>query len=294
MYISLISKTDILLQAIIQGFSTSLSGSPLGMEVDVRKFSPRSWNVRFASCPSTPIMNQRKRRTTSTTPKRIQFLTPDEIDGDDDDHSNKNYKKDKKQEEDKDGDNQKEPSPLLTEQEIRTTENQAAAAKNGTESRNNYKSDSDSESLSSNEATQSTSPSFCSTQAPTQLLDLAHYTEFARLRGCRNAQESYELFTSEHQVSPDYGIAIEMGFCTLNGSDSGKVKALQNKRKRQKQQWQQRQQQRQQQQENVRTYSVVWQHNYSFKENKDEKVEDNIFVVDADEHLSERTEVRYM
>ena len=271
-----------MLQAIIQGFSTALSGTPLGMEIDVRKFPPYSWNVRFANTPSvltTPTIGETNKKHISFT----QSVTPENPTQEviwSQDHENsgkRDYSKHTNSHKVSSSETQESSPDHNTNKVLETNiysppklHLQQSVGDINSENENATTTESDEErSLSSADHCLSPSP----VMMPPRLLDLVHYTEFARMRGRKKAKASYEMFISENNVAPDYGVAIEMGFSTINGEVSSNRQASQTPQhtqpKTNKQPHTHCDPDNEPRKQMVSTYSISWKHNYSLREEEE-------------------------
>jgi hypothetical protein len=240
LHVSVISKSDTLIQAIIQGFSTALSGTPLGMEVDVRKFPPRAWNVRFAMCDDSLLTHSH------TAPLTTSLSTP-----------LKNVTKKKKS-------RPRVDTPVAPSRHIpywsdicecgsecgsectcgvtsvgddsNASENVSSVSHHavpddysGGGGRVQWCSDTGDENNTCDSDRVSESSTCSDSSTPflhhhMNLLDLSHYSHYARERSRKKARASFDMYLTEHHVPPDYGVAIEVGFCTSDDKESIKFK----------------------------------------------------------------------
>jgi hypothetical protein len=267
LYISIISKTDLLLQAIIQGFSTALSGTPLGMEVDVRKFPPNSYNVRFASTPyilSTPVQSYRTPRPRTNTPvvlssqQKVPFWPSDDEEENDMEE----------EQEEEEGENISNTNDVEATQDKKSSGHLELQGEERGGDIKDPPSDGFTDSEMSSHGTTATqgSPENQPTHQPTHLLDLSHYSQHALVRAKKKARVSYETFASEHGMPPDYGIAIEMAFSTVNDADSCKMKAYHERQQNRRQRYKD-----DDRRSNLNTYSITWHNHYSSIEEGEEE-----------------------
>jgi hypothetical protein len=248
LHVSIITKSDVLLQAIIQGFSTALSGSPLGIEVDVRKLPPRSWNVRFASTISilsTPKKQKKKNHPHVSTPVG-SYESSFWADMNEEEENLQQQQKRKSSVDD--GLNEHDNGHQHVERNDQSVKTSISVPNSVEQSHCNMKENEEEKEEKDAEGSEvedikeedihRESELSCrlsdASVVPTQqvdILDLSHYSAAARLRAQTKAKESYVMYGNEHYTSPDYGIAIEMAFSTLNDEDSCKLK--EHKRRRQ-------------------------------------------------------------
>ena len=190
----------------------ALSGSPLGMEVDVQRLQHQKSCVRFA--PTTSFLDK-----CYHTPKKL--ISP-KYKG-----KSSDYDLLEMEDENDDMDTLNEHDSLEIEEENNDVMSNGECSTRG-EGSMTPMSHINGEHTTSNSYDKKSPPEAMRSSprmTPLKLLDMSHYAEYSRMRAYQHAKLSYEFYSVRNGEPPDYGVAIEMGFNTINGDDSIKLKA---------------------------------------------------------------------